>query len=49
MFEGSRNMRDFAPQFDILMSSKGVRRFKSGAHTVVREHFEAIHNAAIGH
>jgi len=25
-----------------------MRRFKSGAYTIVREHFEAVHNTAIG-
>jgi hypothetical protein len=28
---------------------QGMRRLKSGAYTPVCEHFEASHNAAIGH
>jgi len=37
--------------FKILdyVRGQGVIRFKSGAYTSVREHFEADHNVAIGH
>jgi hypothetical protein len=37
--------------FEILdyVRGQGVSRFKSGAYTIVHEHFEPAHNAAIGH
>jgi hypothetical protein len=31
-----------------LARGQGVVRFKSGAYTIVREHFEPVHNAVIG-
>ena len=40
-------MRDFTSKFYILRCSKGVIRFKSGAYTLVREHFVTDHNTAI--
>ena len=33
----------------IMFESKASIRFKSGAYTLVREHFEPDRNAAIGH
>jgi hypothetical protein len=33
----------------IMFESKAPNRFKSGAYTLVREHFGSVCNAAIGH
>ena len=33
----------------IVFEGKASIRFKSGAYKLVREHFKAIRNAAIGH
>jgi hypothetical protein len=35
-------------KYQILLESKAPIQFKSGAYTVVREHFELNRNAAIG-
>jgi len=44
------NIGNFKPAFRALdlVRGQGLGRFKSGAYTIVREHFEATHNAAIG-
>jgi hypothetical protein len=43
-------IKDTKPAFRALDLVRGhdVCRFKSGAYTTVREHFEAAHNTAIG-
>jgi len=52
--EGFKKRREFLkntkPAFRALdlVRGQGVSRFKSGAYTLVREHFEAAHNTAIG-
>jgi hypothetical protein len=43
-------IKDTKPVFRALdlVRGQGVSRFKSGAYTIVREHFEAARNTAIG-
>ncbi len=41
-------IKKLKPNPQVLFDSKASIRFKSGAYTTVREHFEADRNAAIG-
>ena len=45
--ESSRTLRNFAPDFNILVSSKGVIRFRNGAYSTVSEYFVPDRNAAV--